>query len=136
MCRECLERDLEKAVSKRVGQHKTKQGDEMKTPEQKLIDLLKRVTEKEPASRREISVVTGLSDRKNRRIISGLQLAGSPIVSIRKGYFWARRKEQIAQYKAREWRRVKSIAERLRGLAPEIKRAIDQLNFKFERGTE
>ena len=82
-------------------------------------------------TRMELTSITGQTDRANRAAISALQTRGLPIVSLTKGYFMAANGEYRRRYLAREWKRIKTLAEKLRGIEPRVTEAIRQLELEL-----
>lgn len=74
--------------------------------------------------------VTGYPDRANRDAIASLQAQGFPIVSLSKGY-WLGTQEEVEAYKRREWKRLRTLAEKLKGLMPQVNEALKQLDLGF-----
>lgn len=74
--------------------------------------------------------LTGYPDRANRDAIASLQAQGHPIVSLGKGY-WLGTHEEVEAYKRREWKRLRTMAEKLKGFMPQVNDALEQLDLGF-----
>lgn len=74
--------------------------------------------------------VTGCPDRANRDAIASLQAQGFPIVSLGKGY-WLGTEAEVAAYKRREWKRLSTLADKLKGFMPQVSEALKQLDLGF-----
>ncbi len=81
-------------------------------------------------TRNDLSTMTGYPDRANRDAIASLQAQGYPIVSLGKGY-WLGTQEEVEAYKRREWKRLRTMAEKLKGLMPQVDEALRQLDLGF-----
>ncbi|HCU25987.1 MAG TPA: hypothetical protein DF383_13295 [Deltaproteobacteria bacterium] len=100
--------------------------------ESAILNLLR--DKRHPAlalSRSQLASLTGHPDRTNREAIAALQAQGYPIVSLGKGY-WLGTEEDIAAYKRREWKRLRTMAEKLRSLQPKLPQdQQQQMGLKF-----
>lgn len=81
-------------------------------------------------TREDLVLLTGYPDRANRDAIASLQAQGYPIVSLGKGY-WLGTETEVAAYKRREWKRLRTLAEKLKGFMPQINEALKQLDLGF-----
>jgi hypothetical protein len=81
-------------------------------------------------TRDDLVSVTGCPGRANRDAIASLQAQGFPIVSLGKGY-WLGTQEEVEAYKRREWKRLRTLAEKLKGFMPQVNEALKQLDLGF-----
>lgn len=97
--------------------------------EEKLIQIFKERKGWEKAiSRAALVALTGETDRTIRIAIAELRGQCVPIVSLSKGYYWARR-EELIDYIKREESRAKTILRTISRLKkrplPEIKKQLN-----------
>lgn len=97
--------------------------------ESTILDLLQE-RDSPSLTREELVWMTGHPDRANREAIASLQAQGYPIVSLGKGY-WLGTHEEVEAYKRREWRRLRTMAEKLRGILPKVHEVVQQLDLGF-----
>lgn len=98
--------------------------------ETQILELLTGRSPAAAVTREELVCLTGQSDRKNRDAVASLQSQGYPIINLRHGYYWGTQ-EEVQKYKNREWKRIRSLAFKLKNLFPKLHEAVEQLELGF-----
>lgn len=101
------------------------------TPEQtQVLAVLKTASRELPIGRKTIARITNFNERRVRMIFAELQSQGIPVISLDHGYYLGAG-EELEAYKRREIHRAVSILQKLKGLVPQAKEALRQLELSF-----
>ena len=95
-----------------------------------ILSCLSGTTKNNPIKRKDLCLLTGLTDRKVRAEIATLQSSGVAVVSLSAGYFFGTR-EEVEAYKRREMHRAFSLLSKLKRMFPDFQEVARQLKLEI-----